>query len=58
VPPLGKFVIWLESKFPENEDNVTPSCVEEAHAGLFASVVQSAVPPVGKLFIPLESKFP
>ena len=27
VPPLGKFVMRLESKCPENEDSVTPPCV-------------------------------
>ena len=39
VPPLDKFVIRLESIFPENEDNVTPPCVDATHADLFASVV-------------------
>jgi hypothetical protein len=58
VPPLGKFVIRLESKFPENDDSVTPHCVDATHDGLFNSVVQSAVPPLGKSVIRLESKFP
>ena len=46
------------SIFPENEDSVTPPFVDETYAGLFTSVVQSAVPPLGKFVIRLASKFP
>ena len=58
APPVGKLFMRLASRFPENEDNVTPPCVDATHDGLFASVVHSAVPPLGKYVIRLESKFP
>jgi hypothetical protein len=51
VPSLGKFVIRLASKFPENEDNITLDYVDATHAGLLVSVAQSAVPPLGKFVI-------
>ena len=57
APSVGKLFIRLETKFPENEDSVTPHCVDAPHDDLFANVFQSVVPPLGKFIIRLESTF-
>ena len=58
APPVGKLFIRLTSKFPENEDKVSPPCVDATHAGLLASVVQSAVGVEGKFVTREASMFP
>ena len=58
APRVGRLFTRLASIFPENEDSVTPPCVDATHAGLFARVVQSAVPPLGKFVTREASMFP
>ncbi len=48
APPEGKLFTRRASIFPENDDSVTPPCEDATHAGLFASVVQSAAEAEGK----------
>ena len=55
--PVGRLFTRLASIFPEDEDSVTPPCVEATHSGLFASVVQSAVPPLCKFVTREASMF-